>query len=165
MDGRGKATTTCAPRGSKRHPTQRTHHDARGIFASGNYPIAEILYDKAIKVKPDAVLYANRSAARLNLNMADAALEDAGKAIALDAGYSKAYYRKGQAHNARKEYAEALAAFEKGLELDPSNKTFADMAAKAKAAAAKVRGHGKADKRRGGTVVCVMPFGPSSTLA
>lgn len=32
-----------------------------------------------------------------------------------------------------------MAAFEKGLELEPTNKTFADMAAKAKAAAAKVR--------------------------
>ena len=91
-------------------------------------------------MKPDdAVLFANRSAARLQLNMADAALEDAEKAIALDGKYSKAFYRKGQAHNARKEFDSAVAAFEKGLQLDPSNKTFADMAAKAKAAAAKVR--------------------------
>lgn len=53
------------------HPSvhQRHDHADRGIFASGNYPIAEVLYDKAIKVLPDAVLYANRSAARLNLNM------------------------------------------------------------------------------------------------
>jgi stress-induced-phosphoprotein 1 len=130
----------CCCRQHPIHPFSPTtkHNRNRGIFAAGNFPIAEILYDKAIKVKPDAVLYANRSAARLNLNMADAALEDADRAIGLDAEYSKAYYRKGQAHNARKEYAEALAAFEKGLSVDPTNKTFAEQIAKAKAAAAKV---------------------------
>lgn len=69
----------------------------------------------------------------------DAALEDADKAIALDGDYSKAYYRKGQAHTKRGEHTAAVAAFEKGLQLDPTNKTFAEMAAKAKAAAAKVR--------------------------
>src|SRR6056297_189379 len=96
----------------------------RSIFASGNFPEAEILYDKAIKVKPDAVLYANRAAVRLGLNLADSALADATKAIELDAEYSKAYYRKGQAHNVRKEFEAAFQAFERGIELDPSNKTF-----------------------------------------
>lgn len=70
--------------------------------------------------------------------MADAALADADKAIELDGGYSKAFYRKGQAHNARKEFAEALAAFERGLSIDPTNKTFAEQITKAKTAAAKV---------------------------
>jgi hypothetical protein len=34
----------------------------RGVFAGGNYPEAELLYNKAIEVKADAVLYSNRSA-------------------------------------------------------------------------------------------------------
>lgn len=34
----------------------------RRVFASGNYPEAERLYDKAISLRPDAVLHANRSA-------------------------------------------------------------------------------------------------------
>lgn len=111
----------------------------RSIFASGNFPEAEILYDKAIKVKPDAVLYANRAAVRLGLNLADSALADATKAIELDAEYSKAYYRKGQAHNVRKEFEAAFQAFERGIELDPSNKTFRECASAAKEAAAKAR--------------------------
>ena len=57
--------------------------------------------------------------------------------IDLDPAYSKAYYRKGQAHNARKEHEAALRAFEKGIELDPGNKTFKDMADKTKVLAEK----------------------------
>ena len=110
----------------------------RGIFAAGNLPEAELLYDKAIAIKPDAVLFANRAAVRLGLNLTDSALADASKAIDLDPKYSKAYYRKGQAYNARKEYEAAVEAFEKGMELDPSNRTFRDCAIKAKAAAAKL---------------------------
>ncbi len=98
------------------------------------------MYDKAIQVRPtDAILYANRAAVRLSLNLADAALEDANKAVELDKAYSKAYYRKGQAHNAKREYAAALQAFETGMQLDPSNKTFKVLAAKAKEAAAKAK--------------------------
>ena len=40
--------------------------------------------------------------------------------------------RYSQAHNALEEYKSALEAFEKGIELDPKNKTFKEMAAKAK---------------------------------
>jgi len=110
----------------------------RRIFAAGNLPEAELLYDKAIAIKPDAVLFANRAAVHLGLNLTDSALADASKAIDLDPKYSKAYYRKGQAYNARKEYEAAVEAFEKGMELDPSNSTFRDCAIKAKAAAAKL---------------------------
>lgn len=37
----------------------------RGAFTSGRYPEAELLYNKAIEVKPEGVLYANRSAGTL----------------------------------------------------------------------------------------------------
>ncbi|KAM3577787.1 hypothetical protein VYU27_000330 [Nannochloropsis oceanica] len=111
---------------------------ARGIFAAGNLPEAELLYDKAIAIKPDAVLFANRAAVRLGLNLTDSALADACKAIEIDPKYSKAYYRKGQAHNARREHESAVDAFEKGMELDPGNRSFRECATKAKAAAAKL---------------------------
>lgn len=34
----------------------------RGAFKGGNFPEAEVLYNKAINVEPDATLYGNRAA-------------------------------------------------------------------------------------------------------
>lgn len=51
------------------------------------------------------------------------AVADAREAIKIDPAFSKAYSRLGHALFSIGEYAEAVEAYEKGLELDPSNAT------------------------------------------
>ncbi len=50
------------------------------------------------------------------------ALKDAEKCLELDDKFVKAYLRKGTCHHLMKEYHKAIDAFDKGLNLDPSNK-------------------------------------------
>ena len=74
---------------------------AKGVIASRNFPEAVKLYSKALDCaaesesdKVAAVLFANRSACYLNMNLSSQALEDANSAIGKDATYLKSYYRK-----------------------------------------------------------------------
>uniref|UniRef100_A0A7S1BMD3 Uncharacterized protein n=1 Tax=Corethron hystrix TaxID=216773 RepID=A0A7S1BMD3_9STRA len=105
---------------------------ARLTMASGNYPLAEAFYGKAVEVlsgcegvKHDlAVLYANRSLARLNQNKKDDAIEDATLSVSHDSLYVKGHWRLGSAYSGAGRYAEAYDAFKCGLEVDPSNKPF-----------------------------------------
>lgn len=108
---------------------------AKSSIGQKIYPAADALYSKAIEVSPDATLYANRSMVRLAMGKADEALADADKAVESDAGYSKAFYRKGQSLDRLKRFAEAVDAYEAGAALEPENKTFKTLAAKAQSAA------------------------------
>ena len=49
------------------------------------------------------------------------ALKDAEKALQIDPNFVKAYFRKGTIHHFMKEYHKALAAFDQGLKIDPTN--------------------------------------------
>jgi stress-induced-phosphoprotein 1 len=53
---------------------------------------------------------------------APTALKDAEKCLQLDPTFVKGYARKGTCHHLMKEYHKALAAFDSGLKIDPSNK-------------------------------------------
>jgi len=50
------------------------------------------------------------------------ALKDAEKCLEIDPNFVKAYARKGTIHHMMKEYHKALAAFDKGLQIEPENK-------------------------------------------
>lgn len=77
------------------------------------YNSAIDLYTKALEKNPkNAVLYANRSIANLRLENFGYALTDASKAIELDRGYTKAYYRRAAAHMSLGKYKLALKDFE-----------------------------------------------------
>ena len=49
------------------------------------------------------------------------ALDDCVKCLKIDPGFVKAYARKGNIHELRKEYHKAIDAYEKGLKLDAGN--------------------------------------------
>ena len=96
---------------------------AKNSLKSKNYPEAIELYSKGIEVSPsNAILFANRSMCRLGMGNNTEALTDAEKALELDSGYVKAYYRKGAALMALKRAREAKEAFERGLSLAPEDK-------------------------------------------
>ena len=67
------------------------------------------------------VFYSNRSAAYLSNGDVEKALEDAEGCIKLKGDWAKGYSRKGAALHAMKQYPESVAAYEAGLEVDPSN--------------------------------------------
>ncbi len=64
-------------------------------FVKKEYKLAESFYSEAIKLcDNNAVLYANRSAANLELGHYLLALDDSERAIQLNTGFVKAYFRK-----------------------------------------------------------------------
>ncbi|KAI8376445.1 uncharacterized protein BYT42DRAFT_574635 [Radiomyces spectabilis] len=104
--------------------------------AERNYPEAIKLYTEAIAINgSQAVYYANRAAAYSQQGDHDKAVDDAKKAVEIDPKYSKGYSRLGHALFCQKKFDEAVAAYEKGLALDPNNTTIQNslMTAKAKA--------------------------------
>lgn len=71
------------------------------------------------------VLFSNRSAAHAKAENYLAALEDANKTVSLNPTWSKGYSRKGSALAYLGRFEEAIAAYEKGLELEPGNQQLA----------------------------------------
>ena len=78
-------------------------------FVEGNFVEAEELYSKILaEFENDrAVIFTNRSAARLSLGKVNEALDDAEKAIESDRRWIKAYYRKASALEQLKRYQDS----------------------------------------------------------
>lgn len=70
-------------------------------------------------------MFSNRSAAHAKAGNYAAALEDANKTVSLNSTWSKGYSRKGSALAYLGKYDEAIATYEKGLELEPGNQQLA----------------------------------------
>lgn len=108
------------------------------FFREKKYSSAIRAYTEAIDKKPaDARVWANRAAAQMGmlqefgkglaakevrgLPYYQNSLDDLHKALELDPGYCKAWARLGQLHLLVENRGEALAAYEKGLKVDPEN--------------------------------------------
>jgi len=64
------------------------------------------------------LFFANRASALIELKRYEEALDDASKAIELDANYVKGYIRKAEAERELLKNEEALATLQKALELE-----------------------------------------------
>ena len=97
--------------------------------AKGNACLSAKDYNTAIQwytaaIEKDGtnhVYYSNRSAAYLNLGNGAAALTDAESCIKVKGDWAKGYSRKGAALHKLNKMKEAIAAYEQGLKIDPSN--------------------------------------------
>lgn len=99
--------------------------EAMEAFVDEDYATALQLYTELVDAAPTHVAsWVHRSAVHLKLDQPLDALDDANKAIALDAGNSKAYLRRGMACFDLEEYQTARAAFATGQGLDPKSKQF-----------------------------------------
>jgi tetratricopeptide (TPR) repeat protein len=94
-------------------------------IALGHYTDALVLREEAGEPTDDgevaAALYSNRSAAHASLGQASLALEDAEQVLAHRPGWAKGWSRKGSALHLAQDWAEAAAAYTRGLELEPEN--------------------------------------------
>lgn len=83
------------------------------FYAQGKFDEAIWSYTLAIEIYPvDPASYSNRAMVNLKLENYDAVIEDATKALDIDADYVKAYHRRGKALMALKEYKKAQADFQ-----------------------------------------------------
>ncbi|KAF8692985.1 hypothetical protein HU200_039353 [Digitaria exilis] len=91
-------------------------------FSAGRFEEAARHFSDAIALAPgNHVLYSNRSAALASLHRYSDALADAQKTVELKPDWAKGYSRLGAAHLGLGDAASAVAAYEKGLALEPSN--------------------------------------------
>lgn len=106
-------------------------------FSAGDFSTAVRHFTEAIDLSPtNHVLYSNRSAAYASLHKYAEALVDAKKTVELKRDWSKGYSRLGAAHLGLNQHQDAIAAYRKGLEIDPNNEALKSGLADAQAAAA-----------------------------
>ncbi|KAI9754753.1 MAG: Hsp90 cochaperone [Lichina confinis] len=102
---------------------------ADALKAEGNKAFAEKKFDEAaakfseaIDIEPsNHVLYSNRSGAYASLKHFSKALDDANKVTELKPDWAKGWNRKGAALHGEGDLMEALEAYEKAVQLEPSN--------------------------------------------
>lgn len=92
-------------------------------YKNGDYPEAIKHYTEAIKRNPDdPKYYSNRAACYTKLAAFDLGLKDCEKCIEIDSKFIKGWIRKGKILQGMQQQRKALTAYQKALELDPSNK-------------------------------------------
>ncbi|KAE8287832.1 Tetratricopeptide repeat protein 1 [Larimichthys crocea] len=96
------------------------------LFKAGDWLEAERSYKEALVLCPvcfskeRAVLFSNRAAARLHLDMKDQAITDCTRAIELNPDYVRALLRRAELYEQTDKLDEALEDYKKVLELDPN---------------------------------------------
>lgn len=88
-------------------------------FKVGNYAQAIIHFSNAIELDASHVLFSNRSACYCGLKKYEEALADASKCIEIKGDWGKGYGRKGAALHGLGRFDQAIAAYEKGLDVEP----------------------------------------------
>uniref|UniRef100_A0A1L8DU50 Stress-induced-phosphoprotein 1 n=1 Tax=Nyssomyia neivai TaxID=330878 RepID=A0A1L8DU50_9DIPT len=91
-------------------------------FKKAEYSTAVKHYTEAIKRNPDdPKLYSNRAACYTKLAAFDLGLRDCDTCVRLDDKFIKGWIRKGKILQGMQQQSKALQAYQKALELDPSN--------------------------------------------
>lgn len=98
----------------------KAKQEANQAFKEKLWGKAIALYSRAIQNNPNsAILYSNRAAAHIRLENYGSAVADASKAIELDAGYVKGYFRRADANFASGKANQALADFKRAAKASP----------------------------------------------
>ncbi len=112
-------TTTTTPLNEQAESFKNQGND---FFKQKQYEKAIELYTKAIEIPPTSLYYCNRALNHIHLENYGSALSDANQAIQLDVSNPKAYYRRGTSYLALSKFSEALADFQKVVQLHPQDK-------------------------------------------
>jgi serine/threonine-protein phosphatase 5 len=78
-------------------PAAAAQAEGNALFSAGRFPAAVEAYSRALALAPTPALFSNRAAAHLKTENFGSAIADAEAAMKLDAGFVKAYYRRGSA--------------------------------------------------------------------
>ncbi|KAM4547613.1 tetratricopeptide repeat protein 1 [Fundulus diaphanus] len=112
---------------SRRQQSVALKETGNSLFKAGDWKEAEQSYTEALAVCPvafsreRAVLFSNRAAARLHLELNDEAISDCSRAIGLDPDYLRALLRRAELYEKTEKLDEALEDYKQVLERDPSN--------------------------------------------
>ncbi|XP_066583003.1 stress-induced-phosphoprotein 1 [Prorops nasuta] len=91
-------------------------------YKDGDYPTAIKHYSEAILRNPDdPKYYSNRAACYTKLAAFDLGLKDCEKCVEIDPKFIKGWIRKGKILQGMQQQGKALTAYQRALELDPSN--------------------------------------------
>lgn len=92
------------------------------LFKKGDFSAAIQHYTEAINRNPDdPKLYSNRAACYTKLAAFDLGLKDCETCVKLDEKFVKGWIRKGKILQGMQQQSKAVTAYQKALELDPSN--------------------------------------------
>lgn len=95
------------------------------LMTQAKYKEAIAYYTKAIELEPtNYIYYANRSAAHIHMKDYRSAIMDCEKSVSINEKYSKAWNRLGRALYYDRNYARAVDAYMKSIELEPENETY-----------------------------------------
>ncbi|XP_038144265.1 tetratricopeptide repeat protein 1 [Cyprinodon tularosa] len=112
---------------SRRQQSVTLKETGNSLFKAGEWKEAERSYTEALALCPlcfsreRAVLFSNRAAARLHLELKDEAITDCTRAIELDPEYLRALLRRAELYEKTEKLDEALEDYKQVLERDPSN--------------------------------------------
>ncbi|KAH3787028.1 tetratricopeptide repeat protein 1-like isoform X2 [Dreissena polymorpha] len=109
----------------KRESVAALKEEGNELFRTGSYKSAIIAYSRALRACPlkfardRAILYSNKAACKMRLEMYEECIRDCTKAIELHPHYLKAVMRRAEIYEKLDKLDEALADYQKILELDP----------------------------------------------
>ncbi len=131
-----KAQIVEASKEEKETQAEAKKGEGNVAISAKDYLTAVQCYTRAIEISPNGpnthVYYSNRAAAYCYLNQHDLSVEDCESAISLKKDYTKAYSRLGLSNFHLGRYEEAVLAYEKLVELEPTNKSHQEELRKAK---------------------------------
>ncbi len=94
---------------------------ARRAVEARQYEMARQAYERALRTSPDsALLHRELALAEREVGRLDSALAHARRAVDLDAGDARAYVTLGDVYAARREFLEAVVAFERADAIEPT---------------------------------------------
>ncbi|XP_074528582.1 tetratricopeptide repeat protein 1 [Halichoeres trimaculatus] len=114
---------------SRRQQSLSLKERGNSQFKSGDWREAELSYKEALVLCPvcfsreRAVLFSNRAAARLHLDLKEQAIADCTKAIELNPEYVRALLRRAELYEQTEKLDEALEDYKKALDIDPNQTT------------------------------------------
>lgn len=112
---------------SRRQQSLALKEKGNSLFKAGDWVEAQRSYTEALVLCPlafsqeRAVLFSNRAAARLHLDMKDQAISDCTRAIDLNPDYVRALLRRAELYEQTEKLDEALEDYKKVLERDPNH--------------------------------------------
>lgn len=101
--------------------------DGNQAFKDGDYEKSIDLYTEGLKICPvdynteRSILYGNRGAAKIKLDLKESAIDDCSKSIEFNTNYIKPYIRRAKLYEETDKLDESLEDYKKVLELEPGN--------------------------------------------